>query len=440
MRQPGLSLKSALGGAALSLVLGAGPAWGQAIQLTPGADPYADPPVIELNGFAPGSEVTLTAERASDRPGQVWRSQAVFRAGAEGRILVGEAEPLSGDWTGREPAGPFWSMRRVEVADRPVVETPAGQVVFSASDGRSQAGAEWIVETSAPDLTLTTVDGFAASVLALPPGEGPFPVVIVLGGSEGGSSVARDMAPRLASYGFAVVGLPYYAPPYGEAIEGLPQAFSRIPVDRLARLREALTADPRLDTDRLAVWGASKGAEFALIAGAAYDWIDAVIAIVPSDVVWEGWGQADPGPSFALDGRPLDFVPYVGIDAIIASYGTADPGRLRDAHDQGRWTYPERVGPARIPVERIEGPVLVAGGDQDPVWASATMAAAIAETRAAAGLPTVLVNRLDAGHGLSQHPLAPVGQPFGGSVSGNAQARAEIWRQTIALLTRVLTP
>jgi dienelactone hydrolase len=53
----------------------------------------------------------------------------------------------------------------------------------------------------------------------------------VLGGSEGGGSFARDRAPRFASRGFAVLGLPYYSPGRGEReIPELPAAFADIPV------------------------------------------------------------------------------------------------------------------------------------------------------------------------------------------------------------------
>lgn len=53
--------------------------------------------------------------------------------------------------------------------------------------------------------------------------------------------------------------------------------------------------------------GASKGAEFALLAASHLDWIKAVVAITPSDVVWEGYGwHTEPGttPLFALEGKP----------------------------------------------------------------------------------------------------------------------------------------
>ncbi|MDT7933069.1 MAG: acyl-CoA thioester hydrolase/BAAT C-terminal domain-containing protein [Sphingomonadaceae bacterium] len=91
-------------------------------------------------------------------------------------------------------------------------------------------------------------------------------------------------------------------------------------------MREWLKAQPEADANRIGLWGASKGAEFALIAASRYDWVKAVVAVVPSDVVWEGWGGSGPATaSFAFDGRPLAFEPYVGMDAELAKVAKGEP-------------------------------------------------------------------------------------------------------------------
>ena len=85
--------------------------------------------------------------------------------------------------------------------------------------------------------------------------------------------------------------------------------------------------------------------------------LDAVAAIVPSDVVWEGFSYSSPAgtgkPSFSLRGKALPFVPY------------SAPGRGKDVKEAGRRASPERAAAATIPVERFAGALLVAGGEQD---------------------------------------------------------------------------
>ena len=103
-------------------------------------------------------------------------------------------------------------------------------------------------------------------------------------------------------------------PPIGPSrLPGLPTSFTEIPVDRLVEVRAWLAQQPGVDAERIGIWGASKGAEFALIAASHYNWINAVAAIVPSDLVWEGWGAAGPSrSSFSFGGKPF-FVAAISV-------------------------------------------------------------------------------------------------------------------------------
>ena len=96
-----------------------------------------------------------------------------------------------------------------------------------------------------PRLKTTEVDGFPGALLVRPPGTIRRPAIIVLGDLECGTYVARLMAPKFASHGFVVLGLPYYSPSgYGASgatppeLPQLPAAFADIPVDRLQQARD----------------------------------------------------------------------------------------------------------------------------------------------------------------------------------------------------------
>jgi dienelactone hydrolase len=256
---------------------------------------------------------------------------------------------------------------------------------------------------------------------------GRLPLIVFLGGSEGNDSTARLVAPNLAAEGYAVLGFPYYSPIRGgvQAIPGLPSVFAEIPVDRLEQVHQWALADPRVDAERIGLWGHSKGAEFALIAAATYEWIDALVAIVPSDVVWEGFGsgtvERTGTPSFSLAGKPLPFVRY-GV-----------PGRLRESKDTGRAQHPQDVEAALIPVERYRGLLLVAGGEQDRTWDSAGMSRSIALRRTQHGQRTVVLTFPDAGHALLASALGNTDVSRGGTVQGNAAAQKAVWAAALEL-------
>jgi len=274
---------------------------------------------------------------------------------------------------------------------------------------------------------------------AAPKGQGPFPAIILLGGSEGGDSAARSLAPRFLEQGYAVLGLPYYSPGFGEnpqQFPALPAAFASIPVEKSKTARDWLAARGDVRADDIAIYGVSKGAEFALLAGAKIDGFAAIAAIAASDVVWEGWGTGDGTrpSSFSWQGEALAFVPYEGMSEEFASpTGPDGRPRLRLPHDKGRNANPDLAVKARIAVETIDEPVLVAGGDADLVWNSGEMAQNIAERRAEAGLATVSLVFTDAGHALSG-----TGQPDARRSAADLAAQRVIWPATLDFFARHL--
>lgn len=284
-------------------------------------------------------------------------------------------------------------------------------------------------------------DRAQAGAFILTPDAGPGDcAVLVLGGSEGGDQMARTTGAALANAGFTVLGVPYYQPSGRDRSDrrtSLPRAFANLPVERVARAGDWLSSETGIARERTALYGFSKGAELALLAASLDGPYAAVVAIAPSDVVWEGWGPGiAPGTasSFAWKGRPLPFVPYEGFARELARYARGERGaRLSNAHEQGRDMHPRRVAQARIEVELCLCPILLAAGGRDRAWPSASMAANIAKRREEAGLATELLIFPECGHVLCgqgnwRHPTSP-------TAAEDQRARSEIWARTLAFLS-----
>ena len=398
-----------------------------------------DAPDLGLTGLPSGTTVTVTAHRAS-YDNTVLKSHADFVADRRGRVEMRRAAPVAGSYTGVDPAGLFWSMTKAG----PVSDLPRDIVALQALvGGKLVADARLNLPRGRSDLVTTSVTSQPGAFVVAPPADGKrHGAVIVLGGSEGGDSTARDLGVRLASRGFVVLGFPYYSPGYGgPGIAGLPTAFADIPVDRLQAARDMLAARADVDPARIGVVGVSKGAEFALLAASRFDWLRAVVAIVPSDIVWEGWGKPLPAAtlsSFAWDGKPLPFVPYDDIASEFAKAAQGKPMALRGPHVRGKVVNPASLSAARIPIERYKGALLLAGGGDDQVWPSFEMAAAVAATPRQGR--TVLLNYPLAGHLLSGDGYASTAwtQGVGGTPAANAAAQLDLWPKTIAFLKREL--
>ena len=402
-------------------MLPGGTARSQSIEIRASTANRSGAPEVRLVGYPATSEVEVSFTRTPpDGKPPSFRSKARYRVNSDGNLDLSSA-PMTGDWSLPLPEAPFWTMQ-----PDPSAPALAPQVVLiEVKAGSISRQAEFRIPERA-GVTIQPVTQFAGAFLALPRGASePLPLIIILGGSDGDDRTARHVAPLLAAEGFAALGLPYISPDRGkgQAISGLPSVFSKIPVDRLEEVHRWASADRRVDAERIGLWGLSKGGEFALLAAANYQWLDAVAAIVPSDVVWEGFSYTTPAgtgtPSFSLHGLPLPFVSY------------SAPGRGRDVKEAGRRANPKRAAAARIPIERFAGSLLVAGGQQDTSWDSAGMSQSIAERRAAAGRNTVSLIFAEGGHDLSPAFLDPIEPTTTGSAENVGRAKLNIWNATV---------
>lgn len=260
-------------------------------------------------------------------------------------------------------------------------------------------------------------DGLVGAIFR-PPGEGPRPAILVLGGSEGGLDGAAGLARPLAAQGYVTLALAYFG------TEGVPTTLEEVPLEYFDRALDRLRREPGVDPARIAVIGGSKGAEAALLIGTRRADLAAVIAVAPSDAVWQGINRQAPAPrsSWSSEGRPLPFLafdrsrPFVSVlDLYQRSRPAAGPGD------------------AAIPVERIRAPLLLLAGEQDALWPAATMVRAMTQRLGAAHFAPDYRHAefADAGHAILGAPLPPERAASlnedGGTTAGNSHARQTSW-------------
>lgn len=261
------------------------------------------------------------------------------------------------------------------------------------------------------------------------------PGVILLGGSEGGLNAAVTAEARaLAEQGFATLQLGYF----GAA--GLPETLQLIPVEYFKRAVSWLQKQPGVDPRHIGIMGTSVGGEAALLVASHDPAITAVVAAVPSDIVWQGigpWGDRNPDSSFSLNGHPLPDLPY----------RVSETGTVFDRYAAGlsaRAAHPR----AAIPLMKINGPVMLVCGGRDVVWPSCRMARAAAARLRAGGFthPVVLLAFPKAGHAVFGPPFKPDGASYfglgalGGTAEANNAARAIAWPRALGFLKAALAP
>lgn len=419
-----------------------------AFSISPTVDLIDTPRRIALTGLPAGAEVTIAAE--TPRDGHLWQAQAVFKVGADGSIDLERDAPLRGDYAGVAAMGLVWAQTgqgELFPADlsRPLETTITAHVGGEpiASGGFSQ-----ILMAEGVTRHPLAEDGLVGT-LFLPAGEGPYPAIMILNGSGGGINEPR--AALWASRGVAALALGYFGAP------GLPKYISNTPLEYFARGLDWLRARVRPKNDFVAVAGQSRGGELALLLGATFpDKVSAVLGYVPSAFVHGGQAAADPapglgrdGPCWTLDGKPLVHQWQDNASASWKPYDEATEMRRNADAMRTALSDPAAMARARIPVERIAGPVLLISGGDDGAWPSDLYSLIVQSSLLAAGHPHEVLwkNWPAAGHSIlfphvpatriaHRHPVSGIATTMGGTPAANAAANAGAWEAALAFLRR----
>ena len=198
----------------------------------------------------------------------------------------------------------------------------------------------------------------------------PRKVIIMLGGSEGGSSWSRIKRPieLLVQQGFSVLSLAYFG------AQNLPKSLEEIPLEYFEKVFDWLAAQKGIIPDEYAILGGSKGSEAALLLGSRYPQVKAVIAFSPSSVIWQGIPEnrfdigRDVKSSWSFNGESVPFLPY---PPAIKNWELISM-RLCRMHEIALGNEASVIN-ASIHVERIKGALLLISGQRDRLWPSTPM-------------------------------------------------------------------
>lgn len=401
---------------------------------------------IRLSGLPAGQNVTLRAQMGD------WRSEATFQASASGEVDVARQKPVAGSYDVADAMGLIWSMtppdmETVQLADLWGRSLDPMTITFSAEvEGEVVAQATIGRIAHAPGVTREVVrDEGLYGTLFIPPGDGPHPVVILVSGSGGGLNENR--AALMASRGYAALALAYFN------YEDLPKTLIEIPLEYFETAIRWLQNHPRIDSDKIVASGSSRGGELSLLLGATFPQIKAVVAYVPSGYVWGGLGNREnPQPAWTYRGEPVAWVQSASDDDYNAMYqekmekGEAIPIQ-RGFYISEEKATPEQLAAATIPVEKINGPVLLISGEDDQMWPSTYFSEQIMQRLKAHNFPhpyqhlhypgaghLVLTPHIPTTVSASRHPVVPAKFAYGGEPYGGAKANADSWSGMLKFL------
>jgi len=329
----------------------------------------SEPLAFLITGLKENEEVALVAS-LKDEKGRRWHSQARFRADRNGVVDLSKQAPLQGTYSGIDPMGLFWSMELdAKEADRNFFEHTSLNPLITELRIRSITGEETrffiqrnIAVKGVQKIPLSDDLGLDGN-LFLPEGPGPFPALLVVGGSNCG--IPYDpYAALFSNQGYAVLSLAYcqtkHTSPY---LEDIPLEIFQKGVDWLKK-------DSRVDATHLFMIGTSMGAVATLAAASQFQDIKGVIAFVGRGFVPQAVDipDSEAKPVFTLSGKPLPFLPaQVVLNKQTYQSGFFLQAAIASLLKMDRQT----VDKLAIPVENIQGPILLMTSLDDQIAASA---------------------------------------------------------------------
>jgi pimeloyl-ACP methyl ester carboxylesterase len=408
-----------------------------------------DPVVIRVTNLPPGVQVAIEAS-GTDQYGQTWSSSAVYAADANGTVDLSRDAPVSGSYAGVSQAGLFWSMAPDPAAKHVTPMVGIESIAIAVKVGGVEAARGAVSLSTEVELDVQTVTGDISGKFYIPKGAaGPFPAMIVLGGSEGGAmqGIPGILASKLRR---PVLALSYFDPGANP-----PTYLQDIAIEYFEKAFDWLDSNPLVKRDSFVLYGVSRGAELSLLLASMFpDRVRGVVGNMPSSVLWAGEGKTQGAPAWVYQGRPL---PYINTEMSEQMYGDFMMAAKSGTPYAFKQVYQYSLGiasaleveAASVKIENAAGPVLMIGSDMDGVWMSSQFAETLSGRLKSRSFkyPVENLGYPCAGHFLfhgympaTVHKLneGDFWMDLGGTTDGIGAASTDAWPRTIDFLERTL--
>ena len=185
------------------------------------------------------------------------------------------------------------------------------------------------------------------------------PLVVGIGGSEGGNAWTKEYWKKTRDQyienGYAFLAIGYFG------CNNTPEILDKIAIEDVYNAIAQAAKNNKIDKNKIAVIGGSRGADLALLLGSYYKDINCVVGMSASHAVFPGHTQVFNSSCWTYNGKELPFIP-VNEEAIPFLMkrdlkGTFET-MLKDTAAEQK---------ALIKVEKINGPVLLLSGTKDEI-------------------------------------------------------------------------
>jgi dienelactone hydrolase len=197
------------------------------------------------------------------------------------------------------------------------------------------------------------------------------PLVVAFCGGGGGNDWARDYMKEkrdsLIEKGYAILAIGYFKS------KGTPITLDRISLDAISDTIMNIAKHQKIDASKIALIGGSKGGELILNLASRFSHFNAVIALSTSNVSFPAITWSANTSSWTYKNEEVPYVP--------ATLETISPAIEGDLYTAFSMMLEDKAAVinAEIPVENINGPILILSGKNDEEWPATAMSNRIIE-------------------------------------------------------------
>lgn len=404
---------------------------------------------ISVSELPPFSKVKISASMCLPWAKSVlYKSFAWFTADANGRVDLSKQKPDSGTYDFIDSMGLIVSMKSQDpkVMEKITKNISVSESMFIdilAECGQERANAKLERLFRIPEIkSQRTSDEFVGELFY---SDNPNNKTIVwIGGSGSGLGINSVIAAPLASRGFNVLAVAFF----GE--KGLPAQLSRIPLECFEKVFTWLRNNPITAGKEIQILGMSKGAEAALILASRYPFITRMVLWAPHAYCFQGIAYKNES-SWTYEGKDL---PYIRLRNrwvyanMLSGFIKNEPFEFASTYKKGVAVAKNKEA-ARIKVEDARADLLLITSKECGMWNTYDGCIEIMDTLRKHNYPHSydLIVYEDAGEPYLVPYVIPAGEitmkmaprlvlSMGGTVEGNAHARADSWEKAIEFFTK----
>ncbi|WP_297421093.1 acyl-CoA thioesterase/bile acid-CoA:amino acid N-acyltransferase family protein [Clostridium sp.] len=406
---------------------------------------------IKVLELSPNSKLKIRIK--SELPwclGEEYSSYGVFISNEQGEVDLDLVKPLEGTYKANDSMGLIYSLKKSKTEGKNIAENISIDkpmiinMVFEASNEREEINLKRSFKSKDVIIKHIYEEGFSGELFYKEKSNDK--TVLMLGGSSGDAQSLSLLAAPLASKGFSVLIVPYFAS------EGLPDKLEKVPLEYFEKVFKWIENNEIVRSKEILLHGTSKGAELALLLASRYKEIKKVVAVEPHAYCFQALDGMMSGRNTSSWSYKGDSIPYIEVDNNIffedqkKAIEKGIPFGFASTYKKSieRATNKEE---ARIKVENSEADILMVSGKEDNIWNSYDGCLVILDNLKKSeykyNVESLTFDKM--GHPMPVPYIIPISETLyinmmggvffsGGTIEGNAEGQYKLWKKTIEFL------